>query len=105
MSRYVHRPDHPEADEFGMVPSEIAGSAETPQSLYVISDTMEPTRHMADGKYYTSKAEFRRATRAAGCVEVGNETNALLKPRTTPKLDRDRRMRDIKQAIDQLRGR
>lgn len=43
----------------------------------IISDEMVPTKHPADGKLYTSKAEFRRTTRAHGCVEIGNET---LKP-------------------------
>jgi hypothetical protein len=52
------------------------------KTLHVISDEMAPTRHMADGNYYTSKKKFRQATRAAGCVEVGNETSTLLKPRT-----------------------
>ncbi len=39
----------------------------------VINDEIPATWHPADGKFYTSKAKFRAATRAAGCVEVGNE--------------------------------
>ncbi len=45
---------------------------------FVISDTMEPTRHMASGKYHTSKHKFRQDTKDAGCVELGSE---VLKPR------------------------
>lgn len=72
---------------------------------YVISDEMAPTRHMADGKFYTSKKKFRDATRAAGCVEVGNETATLLKPRTPIPLDRGARREAIRHAIHQLQRR
>lgn len=44
---------------------------------YVIGDDMPATRSMADGQIYTSKSKFREATRRAGCVEVGNESNAV----------------------------
>jgi hypothetical protein len=66
-----------------------------------ISDHMDPTRHMADGRLYDSKSEFRKATKAAGCVEVGNER---LKPFAPPKLDRAERAMDIKRAIYELTG-
>ncbi|HEV7237263.1 MAG TPA: hypothetical protein VGN15_13830 [Ktedonobacteraceae bacterium] len=72
---------------------------------YVISDEMAPTRHMADGKFYTSKKKFRDATRAAGCVEVGNETATLLKPRAPITLDRGARREAIRHAIHQLQRR
>lgn len=75
------------------------------QASFVISDEMAETRHMADGKYYTSKAKFRQATRAAGCVEVGTETQTLLKPRRQTQLDPGRRRDAIVQAIHQLRNR
>lgn len=73
--------------------------------VYVISDEMAPTRHMADSKFYTSKAKFRRATRDAGCVEVGNETATMLRPRKPVQLSREQRRRDIRTAIEQLRAR
>lgn len=73
-------------------------------ATYVISDEMSETRHMADGNYYTSKAKFRRATRDAGCVEVGTETATLLKPRAPTILDRGQRREAIKKAIYQLRN-
>ena len=71
----------------------------------VISDEMPETRHMADGKYYTSKKKFREATRAAGCVEVGNETSTLLKPREKVSLDPRQRREHIREAIHQLKNR
>lgn len=74
------------------------------QASFVISDEMPPTRHMADCKMYTSKAKFREATRAAGCVEVGTETKALLAPRKPIELDRGQRREAIQQAIHQIRN-
>jgi hypothetical protein len=43
----------------------------------VISDTMEPVEQV-DGKFYTSKRQYRAVGRAHGLVEVGNEK---LKPK------------------------
>ena len=53
----------------------------------IIVDEMPPTRHMADGGYYTSKRKFRTVTRAHGCVEVGNDPAMLRRPQK-PKPDR-----------------
>lgn len=69
-------------------------------SAYVISDTMDPTMHMVTGRVVDSKAEFRRMTREAGCVEVGNEKFPDRQPSRVP-----RPGPDIKRAIEQLRGR
>ncbi len=74
------------------------------KASYVISDEMPATRHMADGAMYTSKARFRQATRAAGCVEVGNETSTLLKQRAPVTLSREERREHIKRAIRELGG-
>jgi hypothetical protein len=71
----------------------------------VISDIMPETRHMANNKRYTSKSQFRAATKAAGCIEYGNETAALLKPRKPAVMDRAKRRDDIKRAIYELRNR
>ena len=38
----------------------------------VISDIMEPTEQV-DGRFYTSKRQFRAVGRALGLTEVGNE--------------------------------
>lgn len=69
----------------------------------VISDNMDFTRHMADGKYYTSKAAFRAATKAAGCVEVGTDP-AVTRPRKQIKLSREKRVQDIKRSIHELKN-
>lgn len=69
---------------------------------YVISDTMAPTKHMGTGEVLDSKAKFRSATRASGCVEIGNET---IKPRATEKLDGGQRREAIRKAIYDLRNR
>jgi len=78
--------------------------AEPIETHYVISDEMPATRHMADNRLYTSKSKFRATTRAHGCVEVGNETATLLKPREPIKLDRRKRADDIRRAIYQLKN-
>ena len=97
MTTYVYR--NGELVEKSLaVPKHQSGSA-----THVIRDEMEPTKHMADGQMYTSKAKFREATRAAGCVEVGNETATLLKPRQRVELSREQRRNEIRRAISQLR--
>lgn len=99
----VYRPNHPQANENGMLDRSmlVYGGSDAP---YVISDEMPSTRHMGDARYYTSKAKFRQATRATGCVEVGNETATMLKPRKPVQLDRGQRREDIKRTIYELRN-
>ena len=70
-----------------------------------ISDSMEPTRHMVDGKYYTSKKKFRNETKARGCIEVGDQTSYLTKSKKfIPPTSRRQRREDIKKAIYQLKN-
>jgi len=71
---------------------------------YVISDIMPALQHMADGKMYDSKAKFRAATKAAGCLEYGNETGTLLKPRAPIQLDCRQRREDIKRSLYEARN-
>ena len=67
-------------------------------SLYVISDTVEGFRSMADGNMYDSKSRYRADLRARGCVEIGNER---MERRPTPLPP----VRDyMRQAIHQLKG-
>lgn len=73
-------------------------------TLYYNSDSMEPTRHMCSGKYFTSKKKYRDETRAYGCIEVGNETKSLVKPKRKAELDRRKRRNDIKKAIYDLKN-
>lgn len=68
---------------------------------YVISDEMSATRHMADNKFYTSKHKFREATRAAGCIEVGNSP---IPPRKHVPLSQAKRVEDIKRTIYDLKN-
>ena len=69
----------------------------------IISDTMGPLKHMADGKMYDSRSEFRKATKAAGCIEIGNEIKTVTTPRKPVQLSREQRKNDIRRAISQLR--
>lgn len=39
----------------------------------IVRDEITPTRHPATGQIMTSLSEFRKVTKASGCVEVGNE--------------------------------
>lgn len=112
MTIYRYRPKHPNASINGYVTKEEADqwdyNAELDKSSdniacpMVIGDCMPETKHMADGQYYTSKAKFRKATRAAGCIEVGNDP-AILRPKKVIVPDRQERRNDIRQAIQQLK--
>lgn len=105
MTTWVYRPDHPQASERGMVRKDILeGYAPYGESAYVISDIMDLTRHMATGKYHTSKSEFRKDTRNSGCIEVGNDTGCMLKPRAPLTPSREERRHHIQQAINYLRS-
>ncbi len=68
---------------------------------YVISDNMDGLKHHGTGKITDSKSQFRRMTKDAGCVEVGNET---IKPRKPIPLDRRQRKEDIAKVIYQLKN-
>lgn len=71
---------------------------------HIINDSMPELRHMADGKYYSSKAKFREVTKAHDCQEVGSETAYMLKPRKRILPDRYKRRDDIKKAIYELKN-
>ncbi len=70
-------------------------------ATYVISDHMPALRNHADGRTYDSKARFRAATKAAGCIEIGNEK---LPDRKPAKLDKAKRRDDIRKAIYDLKN-
>jgi hypothetical protein len=69
----------------------------------VISDIMEPTRHMASGRYHTSKAAFRQDTRDHNCIEVGTD-QSILKPRKPIPLSGEQRRADIRRTIYELKN-
>ncbi len=104
MAVFVYRPNHPDADENGMVDRGLVGYENIASAApYVISDIMEPTRHMATGNYFTSKSEFRKETRRSGCVEVGNDSSIMPRPREI--IPMPKAGADIKRAIEQLKSR
>ncbi len=115
---YIYKPECPYANERGMVEKNqeyyLWLDYNTPDNRMMIgnqivefrfnSDTMEPTRHMVNGKYYTSKKKFRNETKAYGCIEVGDQTQHLTKKREPKKLGRRERREDIKRALWEVRN-
>ena len=70
---------------------------------FVISDIMEPTEQV-DGKFYTSKRQFRAVGRSLGLIEVGNEK---LKPKsraTDLKETKISRRQSLKAAIEKYKA-
>lgn len=98
MTTYVYR--NGKLIEKDLAPPKYASDGVAPN---VISDTMEPLRHMATGKYFDSKAAFRAETKAAGCIEVGNDP-AAARPRKPVPLSREKRREDIRKTIYDLRN-
>jgi hypothetical protein len=68
----------------------------------VISDSMDPLKHMGTGRILDSKSAFRRDTKASGCVEVGTDPAAL---RERPKFEPRGVHEDVKRAVQELRSR
>jgi hypothetical protein len=69
---------------------------------YVISDTMPPTEQV-DGKFYTSKREFRAVGRALGLTEVGNE-KPKPRSRTENRGQKETRRQSIRGAIERYKA-
>src|SRR6476659_600613 len=73
---------------------------------YVISDTMDPTEQV-DGKFYTSKREFRAVGKSLGLIEVGNETFHV-KPKARARdsrAEKAKHSRSVKNAIEKFKSR
>lgn len=69
-----------------------------------ISDTMDALKHPGTGRMLDSKSEFRRDTRASGCLEVGTDPSvAREKPRHT--VSTGEVAADVKRAIQELNSR
>jgi len=83
-----------------LAPPRESGKGSAPN---VISDIMEPTRHMVTGRMFESKAAFRAETKATGSIEVGNDSS-LYRPRKPIPLDRGKRREDIRRTIYELRN-
>lgn len=86
-----------------LVPKHLAAPLYEPSAApNVIRDGMDPTVHMATGRVFESKSAFRRETKAAGCIEVGDHK---FKAKRDPiKLDRHERVDAIKRSIYDLRN-
>lgn len=124
MPKYKHMPNHPYANERGIVEVNdkfyeglyLMGAmgedkrmmrGNEPVVINYISDNMPPTKHMALDIYdapIDSKSKFRRITKERGCVEVGDQTHVLTKKRAPAKLDRKLRRDHIKDALQKLRS-
>lgn len=105
---YLYCPDHPEASEHGHVEAWKAhawkGAQASSPAPHYISDIMPETRHMADGQLYTSKSQFRKTTKAYGCVEIGNELPTMNKPRPHVELNPRQRRDDIRRAFWEVKN-
>ncbi|RAK51206.1 hypothetical protein DJ017_19815 [Phenylobacterium soli] len=66
--------------------------------LYVISDSMDPIRSMADGRMYDSKSAYRRELRARGCYELGNDSVSRAASPRPPVRE------TLRQTLQQLKG-
>ena len=63
----------------------------------------EPTEQV-DGKFYTSKSEFRRVGRSHGLTEVGNEKPKPKQRATTDPVVKKQRQASIGKAISQYKA-
>lgn len=79
----------------------VEKSRTSSEAPYVISDTMDPLRHMGTGKMIDSKSRFRADTKASGCIETGDQP---LRPRKPIILDKGQRREAIARAIYDLRN-
>lgn len=112
MARLRHKPEHPLADKDGWVELNDdyynylpCASDEKSKNINVISDIMPETRHMATGRYFVSKSEFRKETKASGCIEVGNDSSIMNpKPRKRVELSKEQRVEHIKHALHEARN-
>lgn len=79
--------------------SEFYASRPVPRTASIISDSLgAPTWHPATGARTDSKSQFRRMTRDAGCVEVGNDHNR------SPRAELSAPGADIARSIAELGG-
>ena len=69
----------------------------------VISDTMEPTEQV-DGKFYTSKRQFRAVGKSLGLIEVGNEKVAPKGRASTENVTKEKRRKTIHAAIQKFKA-
>ena len=69
----------------------------------VISDTMEPLEQV-DGKFYTSKRQYRAVGKAHGLTEVGNEKLAPKGRTSMATVTKEKRRKTIHTAIQKFKA-
>lgn len=74
---YVYR-DGVMVDKADLPPRGAQGGIN--EAPHVIRDGLDDLRHPATGEIVDSKSRFRRITRDAGCIEIGNEEQRAAKP-------------------------
>ena len=102
---FVYRPDHPDANENGMIDSSLADYKYNHFGIApnVISDSLGThLRHMGTGRYLDSKSAFRNEDKAIGATCVGNDPSIQPKPRKV--IEMPRAGNDIKRAIYELKN-
>lgn len=72
-----------------------------PLSAMVLPD-IQPYQSMVDGSMITSRSQHRAHLKQHGCIELGNETAALLQPRVLPEADPKHRKELIVAQIQAL---
>jgi hypothetical protein len=65
----------------------------------IIRDGMDALQHPATGEVFDSKSAFRAATKAAGCVELGNDAPSVA---PAPVYDTASIKADLATAYDQV---
>ena len=94
-----------------VAPGRFRVKRDTPQNFarsehpipYVISDIMPPTEQV-DGKFYTSKRQFRAVGRALGLVEVGTEKFKPKQRSTDDKSIKEARRQTLRRALAKVRS-
>ena len=70
---------------------------------YVISDIMPPVEQV-DGRFYTSKSQFRAVGKSLGLIEVGNEKPKPKHRATDTKAVKEARHQSLKKAVERYRA-
>lgn len=69
----------------------------------VISDEMPPVEQV-DGRFYTSKRQYRAVGRALGLIEVGNEKLAPKRRSTDHREVKEARRRVLRTAVEKYKA-
>jgi hypothetical protein len=70
---------------------------------YIISDIMDPVEQV-DGRFYTSKRQYRAVGRAHGLIEVGNEKQKPKSRATADRAVKESRRQSIRTALEKFKA-